>query len=104
MKKQISKVPEPGNSSDNTQAILEIVESFLSNSCGDEVTCLEAMLFEWYQHYALYHYDSSHTDKVVNSAFRINDLLLKLQDAIHSDGEDDAFHEIDRQPISENYY
>jgi hypothetical protein len=61
--------------------ILDTLESFFKDGSEDLVEIMESMLYEWYQHYALENYPREHINKVVNGAFRVNELLLKLSDA-----------------------
>lgn len=104
MKTQVSTVKKSDPSSNENQLMSEIVDSFFSDSCVDAVTCLESMLFEWYQNYAPEHYDNDHIDEVVNTTFRVNDLLLKLQDVILRFGEGDAQGAVDRKRIIRTAY
>jgi hypothetical protein len=64
------------------QIIMDALESFFSHSGGEAIEYLEKMMYEWYQHYAQEHYHIDHINDVVNTTFRVNDLLLKLNDAM----------------------
>jgi hypothetical protein len=65
---------------------------------------MESMLFEWYRYYAPDHCENEHIDEVVNTAFRVNELLLKLQEVVHRFSEADAGVAVDRSRISESVY
>lgn len=58
------------------------LDSFFESSSGELVESLERMLAEWYQHYARDHYDPEKINDMVNGVFKINDLILKLNDAL----------------------
>lgn len=78
--------------------IPDILGTFFRNGTEDLVEIMEAMLYEWYQHYALEHYQREHINEVVNGVFRVNDLLLKLNDAMQQIKKEqgrsaDHFHE-----------
>lgn len=62
--------------------IIEAVDSFFSQVPVEVIAYLESVLFEWYQHKAKDHDSMEHVNEVVNSAFRVNDLLLKLNEAM----------------------
>lgn len=81
--------------------IIEALESFFKKCDNDVVETMESMLYDWYQHYALEHYQQEHITEVVNGAFRVNDLLLKLREAICSqpDGQD-----IQREQLGEEHF
>jgi hypothetical protein len=81
--------------------IIEALDSFFKRCDSDVVETMESMLYDWYQHYALEHYEQEHITEVVNGAFRVNDLLLNLREAICTlrDGED-----ISQDPLGEEYY
>jgi hypothetical protein len=64
--------------------IRDALNSFFKDDSGDMVEYMESMLYDWYQHYAINHYHIDHINKVVNAAFRVNDLLLKLHDAMQA--------------------
>ena len=64
------------------QMIMDALESFYRHSGGEVIENLEKMMYEWYQHYAQDHHHIDHINEVVNSTFRVNDLLLKLNDAM----------------------
>jgi hypothetical protein len=59
--------------------------TFFKDDAGDVVEYMESMLYDWYQHYAMGHYNIDHINHVVNAAFRVNDLLLKLNDAMRDE-------------------
>jgi hypothetical protein len=62
-------------------AMLQALESFF-HAYPENVVChMETMLYDWYTH-AQEHYPSGHIDEVVNRTFKVNDLLLKLYDAM----------------------
>lgn len=61
--------------------IREALYTFYKENSADVVEIMESMLYDWYQHYAVNHYHIEHINKVVNAAFKVNDLLLKLNDA-----------------------
>ena len=64
------------------QELMQALESFFQENSGEMVEYLEAMMYEWYQHYAQEHHDIDHINRMFNSAFKVNDLLLKLNDAM----------------------
>jgi hypothetical protein len=66
----------------NKQIIMAL-NSFFQEDSGKVVDYMESMLYEWYQHYAQNCHSIEHINEVVNSAFRVNDLLLKLMDAMN---------------------
>ena len=72
--------------------IMEALELFFRDGSGEEVEYMESMLYEWYQHYAQDHHPIEHINEVVNGAFRVNDLLLKLNDIMLAMKEDQLNH------------
>ena len=74
---------------------MEALDSFFNDNTGDVVEYMESMLYDWYQHYAQEHYSQEHIDNIVNGAFRVNELLLRLAEA-RSDGEQD--HRLQGEP------
>jgi hypothetical protein len=82
-KKIHEHVPEGGMyQCEGGKMIAEALEGFFKTSSGEVVEYLEKMLYEWYQHYALDHYQIEQINEMVNGVFRVNDLLLKLNDAM----------------------
>jgi hypothetical protein len=65
--------------------IRNALNTFFKDDAGEVVEYLESMLYDWYQHYAMGHYSMEHINNVVNAAFRVNDLLLKLNDAMQDE-------------------
>jgi hypothetical protein len=70
--------------------IMDILETFFRDGSEDLVEIMESMLYEWYQHYALSHYEREHINEVVNGAFRVNELLLKLNDAMRANKKEEG--------------
>jgi hypothetical protein len=84
MKKPIRE-QAPGESSvekAGEKMIIEAVDRFFSQVPGEIIEYMESVLFEWYQHHAREHYSIDHVNEVVNNAFRVNELLLKLNEAM----------------------
>jgi hypothetical protein len=106
MKTNISPVPDQGmdQSRGSEKMIREIIGSLQECSNVNAVACLESMLFEWYQYYAPAHYDDDHIHEVVNTTFRVNELLLKLQDLLPSAGNGPAQESIDRIRVTQAAY
>jgi hypothetical protein len=104
MNTKISTVIEPDPRSDAEQELLEIAETFFTNACVDAVACMESMLVEWYQYYAPEHCDNDHIDEVVNTTFKVNELLLKLQEVVVKFCETDARVAVDRDGIIQPGY
>jgi hypothetical protein len=67
-----------------TTQIKEALDSFFREDSSEVVEFMEALLYDWYQHYAMDHYHIEHINKVVNAAFKVNELLLKLNDAMQA--------------------
>ena len=65
--------------------IREALATFFKEDAGEVVEFMESMLYDWYQHHARDHYTIDYINDVVNAAFRVNDLLLKLNDAMQVD-------------------
>ena len=61
--------------------ILEAVEAFFQEGSGEVIDYLEAMLSEWYVQTRADR-DDPYVSQMVNKVFQVNDLLLKLQDAM----------------------
>jgi len=72
------------------QKIIETLSSFLKEDADEVIGFMESMLYDWYQHYAQDHYTIDHINEVVNSTFKVNDLLLKLHDAMLSLKEEEG--------------
>ena len=70
------------------QKIMDALESFFKDDSEKVVEYMESMLYDWYQHYAQDNYQIEHINEVVNGAFRINDLILKLYDIMLSTKEE----------------
>jgi hypothetical protein len=70
--------------------IMAALESFFKDDSANVVEYMESILFEWYQHHALEYHKSDHINEVVNEAFRVNELLLKLQDIMLAMKEDQS--------------
>jgi hypothetical protein len=66
----------------SNKQINEALESFFDSCSGETVEHLEKLLYEWYQHYAQSHCDIQRINEMVGYVFRVNDLLLKLNDAM----------------------
>ncbi len=64
------------------QKLMQVLESFFQENSGEAVEYLESMMYEWYQHYAQEHHDADHINQMFNKAFKVNNLLLQLNDAI----------------------
>ena len=62
------------------QEIMDALESFYKDDSEKVLEFMESMLYDWYQHYAQKNYRIEHINEVVNGAFKVNDLLLKLHD------------------------
>jgi hypothetical protein len=62
--------------------IMDALESFYKEDSGKVVEYMESMLYDWYQHYAQDNYRIEYINEVVNGAFKVNDLILKLHDII----------------------
>jgi hypothetical protein len=62
-------------------AMLQAIESFFQAYPKNVVSHMESMLYDWYTH-AQDYYPSGHIDEVVNRTFKVNDLLLRLFDAM----------------------
>lgn len=62
------------------QEIMEALDSFFKDDSDKVVAYMESMLYDWYQHYAQENYRIDHINEVVNGAFKVNDLLLRLHD------------------------
>jgi hypothetical protein len=67
-----------------TTQIKEALDAFFKEDSSEVVEYMEALLYDWYQHYAVDHYHIEHINKMVNAAFKVNDLLLKLNDAMQA--------------------
>ncbi|MFO7669208.1 MAG: hypothetical protein R6W31_06085 [Bacteroidales bacterium] len=76
--------------------ISDAVDAFFKETSDEVVEYLESMLYEWYQYYAQDRYQVEHIDKFVNVMFRVNDLLLRLQDAHHTLKDNNG---VDRDPL-----
>jgi hypothetical protein len=75
--KQVSSINPEG-----CQMILQAVESFFNETPGGVVEYLESMLYDWYQYSHQDRYRIEQVNEYVNVMFRVNDLLLKLTDAM----------------------
>jgi hypothetical protein len=64
------------------QMLTDTLENFFSGSSGEELEYLEKMLYEWYQHYAQDHYEIDKINEMIAGVFKVNDLILKLNDAM----------------------
>jgi hypothetical protein len=64
--------------------IMESLEGFFDSNSGEVLEYMEKMLYEWYQHYAQDHYHIDRINDMVGGIFKVNDLLLKLNDAMIS--------------------
>ena len=79
--------------------IMEALNSFFREDSSELVEYMESMLYEWYQHYAQDHHTIDHINEVVNSAFRVNDMLLKLNDIMQSFGKSEDIKAEQHQDI-----
>lgn len=66
------------------ELIQDALISFFKDDSEEVVEFMESMLYDWYQHYAVDHYHIEHINKVVNTAFKVNDLLLRLNNAMQA--------------------
>ena len=65
--------------------IREALTAFFKEDAGEVVEFMEFMLYDWYQNHARDYYTIDYINDVVNAVFRVNDLLLKLNDAMEVD-------------------
>ena len=77
---------------------MEALESFFKDDSGDVVEYMELILYEWYQNHALEFHQVDQINEVVNGAFRVNELLLKLKDIILAMKKDQS--RIDQQDLN----
>jgi len=77
--------------------MMEALESFFKDDSGDVVEYMESILYEWYQYHALEFHQVDHINELVNGAFRVNELLLKLQDIMLAIKKDQS--RIDEQDL-----
>lgn len=65
---------------ETNRSIHEVLEGFFKTSTGEEIEILEKLLYEWYRNYAIDHHHIDRINEVVHTVFKVNDLLLQLND------------------------